>query len=371
MWKTYLQPTKSFKAKTKDPSNVRERIQSLSEAVSGLKQDVHNEATVNAMNFERIEKQHFNTLNSQVMTLKKAFTDLADALVEELDGVREEMRGEIKMNKEEIWQKFEEINMNNRQAQENHHQLNAALTQTTKQAFQHIQTLKANQDKLAGDIEAGRAKASEAQNDLKQFITQLQKIVETNSQHVASLYKEQKIIQNNLEKLNKLPDEISNEILNEKEKNQENVEILQESIKNLSFDIRNLEKQLLEYSTKSDLQLFKGDFIDLEKKLKELSEEYRKSFYEIRKEFDGKCDDIKREQINISDEIIQEIREKSSPQIENRVEYLEELTTAQRRELFGSITSMEQSFVKKQEKIIRAIYQLARHQDLPEALLGL
>lgn len=372
MWKTYLQPTKSFKAKAKEPANVRERIQSLSEAISGLKQDVHQEAASTAMNFERLEKTQFNTLNSQVLTLKKAFTDLADAFVEEIEGLKEEIRVEAMVQRDEIFQKIDEIGYTSKQSQDNHHQLNSALTQTTKQAFQHIQTLKANQDKLSGEIEAVKLKFTDSHTEQKEYFDKFRKIIETNSSHISGLFKEQKIITQNLEKFSNFQEEINNEIMIEKDKYQETFEINQENVRNLNREIKELENKIKEsWNIRGEIGIFKTDFKDLEKKIKELSEELRKGLYDIRKETDEKTDDIKRENINISDELLREIKDKSSHHVESRIDYLEELTTAQRRELFNSITAMEQSFVKKQEKVVRAIYQLARHQDLPEALLGI
>ena len=52
-----------------------------------------------------------------------------------------------------------------------------------------------------------------------------------------------------------------------------------------------------------------------------------------------------------------------------RVEFLEELTGTQRREIFSSVTNMEQNLFKKHERIVKAIYQIARHLDIPETML--
>lgn len=55
--------------------------------------------------------------------------------------------------------------------------------------------------------------------------------------------------------------------------------------------------------------------------------------------------------------------------VNKRIEFLEELITTQRREIFNTITNVEQGFSRKQEKIVKAVHQLARNQDIPEALL--
>lgn len=81
------------------------------------------------------------TVYKQIMFLKSAFSELAEAIVSELDSFKEEFRSEIKRNREELYIKIDEFSNLNRAAEETHHQLNSALTQTTKQALSQLQGL--------------------------------------------------------------------------------------------------------------------------------------------------------------------------------------------------------------------------------------
>ena len=55
MDKQYLRQTKASLAKTKEPANLRDRLQALSATVSELKQDMRQELNV-AETLERVEK---------------------------------------------------------------------------------------------------------------------------------------------------------------------------------------------------------------------------------------------------------------------------------------------------------------------------
>jgi chromosome segregation ATPase len=370
MWKQYLQPTKSAKAKFKEPDNVRDRIQSLSSALVGLKEEIKIETSATAQNIERLEKQQFGTLHSQVFTLKKAFTDLADAMLEDVEGVRNDYRAEITELKQEIDQKVDNLGDATKNSSENCGKINSSLTQSIKQAFQHIQNLKTQQDLIQTDVQSLKTQLQETINHQKEVSSRTEAIIEKNLKDLSKVWEDLSLFKSKISDAENIPKQIYYIIEKEKEKNKIIEDKLKKQINDLDQHIKILSKDLESVFNRKEIQDIKNSYGTLEYQSKESLEELRHDIMQMNLDYQRKLEEFQVSQESFNEYITAEIKSiESMDDIVNKIDFVEQLLTTQRREIFNTITNVEQNFFKKQEKIVKAIYQLARHQEIPEALL--
>ena len=370
MWKQHLQPTKSTKAKSKEPDNVRERIQSLSQALSGLKEEIKIETTTTAQNMERLEKQQFGTLHSQVFALKKAFTDLADAMLEEVEGVRSDYRVEISEFKNEVSDKIGNLAETDRNTSESCNKVNSSLTQSIKQAFQHIQGLKNQQDSIFEDIQSLKDHVSAGMTKQNEFCTRIEHVLEANFKEISKMFKEQADIRVKISEIETMPKQLSYVIEKEKERVKAIEDRINKEVGEIDRKMKTLSKDFEGVMNRKEIQDIKNSYVDLGYKSEENLREMKRQLLQMSSDIDTKWEEFRKSQENFNDYICNEIKStESSGVIVRRLEFLEELTTTQRREIFNSITHLEQSAYKRHEKVLKAMHQLSRHLDIPEALL--
>lgn len=370
MWKQYLQPTKSTKAKSKEPDNVRERIQCLSQALSGLKEEIKIETSATAQNIERLEKQQFGALHSQVFALKKAFTDLADAMIDEVEGVRAEYRGEISEFRSEVQQKLEILDENSKNSSESFNKVSFSLSQSVKQAFQHLQGVKDQQEAISADFASLKEYVSQSMVQQNDFCTRIEHTLEGNMREISMIFKEQSEIRGKILEVEVMPKQLNYVI----EKEKERVKLIEEKIgkelAEMDKRVKSMSKDVESVVKSSEIGDLKRFFSEIEYKSEESLREVKREFMKMMMESERKWEEFNREQGDFNDFIGREVKA-----IENvgvlvkRIEFLEEFTGTQRREIFNSITSLEQNMFKKHEKVAKAMHQLSRHLEIPEALL--
>ena len=281
MWKQYLQPTKSTKAKSKEPDNVRERIQSLSQALSGLKEEIKIETSATAQNIERLEKQQFATLHSQVFALKKAFTDLADAMLEEVEGVRNDYRVEISEIKNEIADKIDGFSETNKLTAESSTKVNSSLTQSVKQAFQHIQNLKNQQDIISEDLQGIKNQISLGANNQKEFCSRIEHIMEGNLKELSKMLNEQNEIRLKLSEVEVMPKQLNYIIEKEKERIKFIEEKLSKEIVEIDKRVKVLGKDLESIGNRKEMQDIKHSVTSCEYKIEENLRELKREMMQI------------------------------------------------------------------------------------------
>ncbi|OMJ95164.1 hypothetical protein SteCoe_1538 [Stentor coeruleus] len=370
MWKQYMQPTKSARAKVAEPENMRDRLQSLSQAVNVLKEEMKIETSATASNLERIEKQQFGTLNSQVYALKKAFTDLADAMLEEVEGVRNDYRAEMDDFKHDFISKYENLADTQRSSQDNCNKINSSLTQSVKQAFQHMQTIKNQQDIISEDLKSLKTSFSNSNIQQKEFCQHVEQIVHENIKQVTKVIQDSNEIRSKVTEFDALPKQINYIIEKEKERIKLIEEKLSKEIVDIDRKIKFVQKDTESLGNKKEIVEIHNYLANVEFKCEEVVKETKREILQLGMDIERRIDEINKSQENFSSFICNEIKGvEDNSNVLKRIEFLEELSSTQRRELFNSLTSLEQNIYKKQEKIIKAIYQMARKTEMPEALL--
>lgn len=331
-----------------DHTNLIKTVQNLSNILCK-----HDEEPVSTND----EKFHMNEIANQINSLKRCLLELADSIVDEMDTFKYDLRSEIKLVREEWFDKLDHTIKSNRDAEETYHQLNSALTQTTKQAFQQIQTLKAKQEESFLDMDQLKNAFSDLQMDQNEYFTQVQKLIDTNSMQISIVFKEHKDMINIFQRLKK-------ENIPEYHGNEKDPGDMRQIAERLSYEIREIQREILSIK-KTDEKAETNDRID------EIMKTMNEEFVKLKNDLESKSDNIQRDMLKTTEEYMKALREISQEPLRNRVEFLEEMTTTQRRELFLSITTAEQNLTKKHEKVLRAIYQISRHIQLPETTLGI
>lgn len=370
MWKQYMQPTKSTKAKTKEPENVRERIQSLSQALSGLKEEVKIETSATAQNLERLEKQQLGSINSQVFALKKALSELADAMIEEVEGVRNDYRGELAEIKEEFQEKMENLSRAQQTVAENTNKVSSSLTISVKQAFQHIQNIKNSQDDMENQLNHMKNSVSNLSDGQKDFAVYFDKVFKENCEQLLKVSEDFKEISLKVRELEIMPKQLNYIIEKEKEKSKLVEEKVEKNLIDFDTKIRIFYKEFENIGNRKEILELKNFFTDFQYKTEVTVGEFKKEMLDIAFNTEKKWEEFNKIQENFNQFVCGELKNiENISGLSKRIEFLEDLSTTQRRELFNSLSSIEQNFYKKQEKIIKALYQLARGQDMPEAML--
>ena len=370
MWKQYLQPTKSFKAKSKEPENVSNRLQNLSQALSGLKEEMKIETSAAAQNIERLEKQQLATLQSQVFTLKKALSDLADAMIDEVEGVRSDYRTELSELRQEVQERFDSLSNSIQNSSENSNKVSSSLTQSIKQAFQHIQSLKVSNEDLKNDLKSLNSSFHVLSDSQKDLNLQMDKSFKENCEQVFRVSKDFKDFSLKLREIEIMPKQLNYVIEKEKEKNKMIEDRVIRELSDFDSKIKNMTRDLENIGNRKEVLELKDFVINYEYKLTESLNEFKKEIIDLSLASEKKWEEFNRVQENFNTVVCNEIKSIDHlTGISKRIEFLEELSATQRRELFDTLTTLEQNIYKKQEKIIKAVYQLARSQDMPEAML--
>jgi DNA repair exonuclease SbcCD ATPase subunit len=370
MWKQYLQPTKSTKAKSRESQNVGERLQNLSSALSGLKEEIKIENSATAQNLERLEKQQLATLHSQVFTLKKALSDLADAMIDEVEGVRKDYRAEIDELKDQVFERIDSFSQNIQISSENSNKISSSLTLSIKQAFQHIQSLKTSQEDLQRDFRSLSQSFQLLADSQKEVNLNLDKSFKENCEQVLKISQNFKDFSLKIREIEIMPKQLNYVIEKEKEKNKTVEEKVFRELKEFDCNLKKFEKELENIGSRREMLDLKDFVLTSEFKFSENLNQFKKEIIDLSLASEKKWEEFNRVQENFNSVVCNEIKA-----IDNfngfgkRIEFLEELCTTQRRELFNTLTSLEQNIYKKQEKIIKAVYQLARGQNMPEAML--
>jgi hypothetical protein len=372
MWKQYMQPTKSARARCREANDSADKTQAFPQRVNILKEDLKNDRILNAQSFDRIEKEQFATIYTQMFALKKAFADLADAMMEEVEGVRSDCRAELEGFKEAVKERLEMTEMAQKTYGENNNKVNFSLTNSIKQAFQHMQALKSGQEKNSMDLELLKNELANRESGKFDNLERIEKKADENRKIIEKVMVECQELSQKLKETEQMPKQFNYVLEKEKEKSKAFEDHLFREIEDLDKKMKAFLTNCENLGNKKEIIEMKNEVVDLQNKIDDSVREMKSELIKVTIENEKRWEEFSREQEGLSDFVCGEIKAvQEYAGLGKRIEFLEELSTTQRREIFNSLTSLEQSFYRKQEKIIKAIYQLARNQDMPEAILSL
>jgi chromosome segregation ATPase len=367
MSRPYLRPTICSTLRAREGIGVKDRVQKLTHIIQELKEDVKAEVTATET-LGKVEREHYNTMNKQVQALRRAFSDLADAICEEVEMIRIGTNEEMQKTVGDLYAKLQDVNIQSRQTEDAKHQLNTALTQAQRKALKHIEQLESRQEELSGEITKLKESLAQSQSAQKNLMAQLQQIVKNNSAHISSLFNDSKEITENLRQVTTQSESACNELQAHRSK-----------LNKLDSDYKSLKDTLY-----NDFQTFSSQFKrdpserhlnELNEKVKQLSKALTDRLEYMNSALDDKytsLSNIVKQNHDLYQTQLQDLKYKipDSKELVEKVSYLEELMTTHRREMFASMTSLEQSFVRKQESLTRAVFQLSKELQVTNPLLA-
>ena len=357
---------------------MRERLQTLSATVSELKNDVRQELTV-AESLERVEKQviqtqNHQTLASQVQALRRAFSELADAVADEVEHLQEDTKSELRREIRGVAVRVEALTDQSQTCVRAVSELNVATTGEIRRVAEAVVEVQRSQDSLHAEVAELKETLLKAQDDNKQVFEQMRSILHNNITHVASLQKGMKRsneeVKGVLEQLDR-----GSRVAEEGKRGREELEA------KLTAAVRVLEEKLLDLTVQTKSLAAASSVQDrshtsaaqLSARLQEMAESTQQRFDRLHSYIDEKNRDLEHHIETLKSELDIDLKPPGSVQSEDRefrqrIEYLESMLQTQRREIFASLTTLEQNSTKKHDSVIKAVYQIARELNLQNPL---
>ena len=378
MDRQYLKQTKSSLAKTREPQNLRERLQVLSATVSELKSNVRQDKTI-AETLERVEKQVIQTqthqaLSSQIQALRHAFTELADAVADEVERLQDDTKGELRREMRSLTGRVEALTEQGQTCVRGIGEVNVTLTADVRKVSDALLDIQRNQDNLTTEIADLKETLLRAQDDNKQVFEQMRSILHNNITHVATL---QKGFKRSNEELKSSLEEI--------EKNRRKIEgirLEREEIEGKwTVAMRNMEEKVVDLNgqikaialNSSGNERSQATLSQLSAKVQEASDLTHQRFDRLSAYIDDKNRDLERQFEALQGRMESGLKppdlyQSEDREVRQRLEYLEAMLQTQRRELFASMTTLEQNSTKKHDSLVKAVYQIARELNLQNPL---
>lgn len=379
MERQYLRQTKSSLARSKEPHNLRDRLQALSATVSELKNNVRQEVTV-AETLERVEKQviqtqNHQTLASQVQALRRAFSELADAVADEVEHLQEDTKTELRREIRGLAGRVEALTDQSQTCVRGVSDLNVAVTGEIRRVGEAVVEVQRNQDSLHAEVAELKETLLKAQDDNKQVFEQMRSILHNNITHVASLQKgmkrsneEVKGVLEQLERCSRVAEDGRREREELEAKLTASVRVLEEKLLDLTVQTKSLAaaSSVQDRSHTSTAQL--------SARLQEMAEATQQRFERLNSFIDEKNRDLEHQFETLKSELESDLKplpgsvQSEDREFRQRIEYLEAMLQTQRREIFASLTTLEQNSTKKHDSVIKAVYQIARELNLQNPL---
>jgi DNA repair exonuclease SbcCD ATPase subunit len=378
MDRQYLRQTKSSLAKSKEPHNLRDRLQTLSATVSELKNDVRQELTA-AETLERMEKQVIQTQNhqnlaSQVQALRRAFSELADAVADEVEHLQEDTKTELRREIRGLAGRVEALTDQSQTCVRGVSELNVAVTGEIRRVGEAVVDVQRNQDNLHAEVAELKETLLKTQDDNKQVFEQMRSILHNNITHVASLQKGMKRSNEEVKALLEQLERSARAIEDVRKGRTELEEKLTNSVRTIEEKLIDLSVQTKSLAATSNIQERNHSSVSqLSTKIQEIAEATQQRFDRLNTYIDDKTRDLEHQFDTFKSHIDSDFKPPDSAQSEDRefrqrIDYLESMLQTQRREIFASLTTLEQNSTKKHDSIIKAIYQIARELNLQNPL---
>lgn len=378
MDRQYLRQTKSSLAKSKEPHNLRDRLQTLSATVSELKNDVRQELTA-AETLERMEKQVIQTQNhqnlaSQVQALRRAFSELADAVADEVEHLQEDTKTELRREIRGLAGRVEALTDQSQTCVRGVSELNVAVTGEIRRVGEAVVDVQRNQDNLHAEVAELKETLLKTQDDNKQVFEQMRSILHNNITHVASLQKGMKRSNEEVKALLEQLERSARAIEDVRKGRTELEEKLTSSVRTIEEKLIDLSVQTKSLAATSNIQERNHSSVSqLSTKIQEIAEATQQRFDLLNTYIDDKTRDLEHQFDTFKSHIDSDFKPPDSAQSEDRefrqrIDYLESMLQTQRREIFASLTTLEQNSTKKHDSVIKAIYQIARELNLQNPL---
>jgi predicted nucleic acid-binding Zn-ribbon protein len=203
---------------------------------------------------------------------------------------------------------------------------------------------------------------------------QMRSILHNNITHVASLQKGMKRSNEEVKALLEQLERSARAIEDVRKGRTELEEKLTNSVRTIEEKLIDLSVQTKSLAATSNIQERNHSSVSqLSTKIQEIAEATQQRFDRLNTYIDDKTRDLEHQFDTFKSHIDSDFKPPDSAQSEDRefrqrIDYLESMLQTQRREIFASLTTLEQNSTKKHDSIIKAIYQIARELNLQNPL---
>jgi hypothetical protein len=364
MYRPYLRPTRSSLAKTAEPLAVKDKLSHLTSVLTELKHDVQAEAEC-TQNLGIVERQHYTALQGQVQALKLAFTQLSDAMIEEVERVRvdsaEELRGAVGAVMKRVDTLTELVRQTKQESP-------AATKQDTlsPQVMEALRVLRDRQDLGSQEVKALREATAKRETEYSSHFERMQGLIHANSTHISTLTAKFSSLEASLSAAHHLPVTPPKEIAYLEERLNQNVSYFERQIKDLKSSLLSqpkVSKEELEAGITAKLTSRLSDF---ELRHSNKAEALSQTADTRAQEYLHRLDSLKQQVESVKDAAVHQENRHSTLNTEvlERLNYMNELLSTQRKELFSSLTTLEQAFARKHDTLTKAIYKIARETNV-------
>lgn len=368
MYRTYQRPTRSSLAKTTEPLASKDKFSHLTNILTELKRDVQQEAE-STQNLGLVEKQHYTALQSQVNALKLAFSQLSDAVIEEMENVKADLSGEVRVAVGALMKRMDTLTEAFRQTKEASSTLKH--DPQSSQLIEAFKQLKVRQDSSHQEIESLKDANSKKQIEYRSIFEQMRSLMQANSAHIAS-------ITARLSELEAAP--LTRETKLEPKANENYSQMIKYLEERLNSNVSYFERQIQELKsaavsqpnvTKEELEALLG--AKLASSLSELEARLTNPIETLSKRLDSKLQDhlakhdalqLQITKLHGQSDHYDKTHAALNTEVLERLNYMNELLTTQRKELFSSLTTVEQTFARKHDTMTKAIFKIARETNV-------
>jgi hypothetical protein len=363
MYRPYLRPTRSSLAKTAEPLAVKDKLSHLTNVLTELKHDVQAEAE-STQNLGIVERQHYTALQGQVQALKLAFTQLSDAMIEEVERVRVDMAEEMRAAVGAVMKRVETLTELVRQSKQ---ESPAAPKQDilSTQVMEALRVLRDRQDLGSQEVKALREATAKRETEYSSHFERMQGLIHANSTHISALTAKFSSLEASLSTAHP-PATPTKEIAYLEERLNQNVSYFERQIQDLKSALLSqpkVSKEELEAGITAKLTSRLSDF---ELRHSSKAEALTQTADARAQECLHKLDSLKQQVESVRDAAThQEDRHSTlNTEVLERLNYMNELLSTQRKELFSSLTTLEQAFARKHDTLTKAIYKIARETNV-------
>jgi len=358
----------------------------LQEQYLDLKKDLKQEVSMHEL-LEKQSSKNLNAINGQIKSLKKAFNALTDVVMEEFEGVKTHNNSNMQKNADHFESKIETIFDMLEKLSKRQDDLDDRVDEMGNEFRQAVDQLGGKIDKYDSEM---RNLFEVFQGDNTKLYDQLKVIVSNNSTQLEILGRDTENLTKNLNSNTK----ITNETWSFTEDLQTRLGQLDETLSNYNreytanfLEIKDQHNALVS-TTKVDQEhslAFQADFqqklADFERYCQERFDrthtlaqqridEMDISMQRLRTDCDEQIEQAKKLASNLSRDVYDRVSDHFDVKIMNsnkesdlalrKIQMLEDLLASQRKEVFNSLSEVENSITRKNDLYHRAFHEISK-----------
>mmetsp|Transcript_59615 Transcript_59615/g.67810 ORF Transcript_59615/g.67810 Transcript_59615/m.67810 type:complete len:399 (-) Transcript_59615:232-1428(-) len=383
---SYQQSTLTSQKKASDGYNTKDKLMKLQEQYLDLKKDLKQEVSMHEL-LEKQSSKNLNAINGQIKSLKKAFNALTDVVMEEFEGVKTHNNSNMQKNADHFESKIETIFDMLEKLSKRQDDLDDRVDEMGNEFRQAVDQLGGKIDKYDSEM---RNLFEVFQGDNTKLYDQLKVIVSNNSTQLEILGRDTENLTKNLNSNTK----ITNETWSFTEDLQTRLGQLDETLSNYNreytanfLEIKDQHNALVS-TTKVDQEhslAFQADFqqklADFERYCQERFDrthtlaqqridEMDISMQRLRTDCDEQIEQAKKLASNLSRDVYDRVSDHFDVKIMNsnkesdlalrKIQMLEDLLASQRKEVFNSLSEVENSITRKNDLYHRAFHEISK-----------